>query len=179
MKPLLRWTATTVFAVALMVPLLPADAHAQARHAVPRPVPSHPIGYGGAYRGPVVHHPYYATPYFYGAYYYPYYYPFSFSVGFGCCGYPYYGYPYYPYYGGYPYAYDSSLRLQVTPREAEVFVDGYYAGIVDDFDGAFQRLTLEVGPHRIELDAQGTDPRFFDVYVDPARTVDIHADLFR
>ena len=71
------------------------------------------------------------------------------------------------------------VRLQVTPRDAAVYVDGYYAGIVDDFDGAFQRLTLEVGPHRIELDAQGSDPRFFDVYVDPARTVDIHADLFR
>ena len=27
---------------------------------------------------------------------------------------------------------ESSLRLQVTPRETEVFVDGYFAGTVDD-----------------------------------------------
>ena len=51
--------------------------------------------------------------------------------------------------------------------------------MVDDFDGTFQRLTIEAGPHHIELTAQGTEPRFFDVYVDPSRTVDIHADLFR
>ena len=177
MKPLLRWTATTVFAVALMVPLLPADAHAQARQAVPRPVPSHPIGYGGAYRGPVVHHPYYATPYFYGAYYYPYYYPFSFSVGFGCCGYPYYGYPYYPYYGGYPYAYDSSLRLQVTPREAEVFVDGYYAGTVDDFDGTFQRLHVEPGDHDLELFMPGHRSYQQKVYLQPGKTFNVRHEM--
>jgi hypothetical protein len=36
----------------------------------------------------------------------------------------------------------SSLQLQVTPRETEVFVDGYFAGRVDDFDGRFQRLPI-------------------------------------
>jgi hypothetical protein len=41
------------------------------------------------------------------------------------------------------------VRLQVSPREAEGFVDGYYAGIVDDFDGFFQRLNLRPGPHKI------------------------------
>ena len=44
---------------------------------------------------------------------------------------------------------------------------------------AFQRLTLEVGPHQIELVAPGLDSRVFEVYVDPARTVTIRADLFR
>ncbi len=160
-----------------MVPLLPADARAQARQAVPRPVPSRPIGYGGAYRGPVVHHPYYATPYFYGAYYYPYYYPFAFSVGFGCCGYPYYGYPYYPYYGGYPYAYDSSLRLQVTPREAEVFVDGYYAGTVDDFDGTFQRLHVEPGDHDLELFMPGHRSYQQKVYLQPGKTFNVRHEM--
>jgi hypothetical protein len=75
--------------------------------------------------------------------------------------------------------YYGDVRLQVSPRDASVFVDGYYAGIVDDFDGVFQRLTLEVGAHQIELDAPGLEPQFFDVYVDPARTVDIRADLYR
>jgi hypothetical protein len=36
-----------------------------------------------------------------------------------------------PHYPWYPYDAAASLRLQVTPREAEVFVDGSYAGTVD------------------------------------------------
>jgi len=81
--------------------------------------------------------------------------------------YPYYdqydGYydPYYgAYYGwraphrGYRYAYDDnygSLRLMVEPDDTEVYVDGYYAGVVDSFDGIFQRLTLRPGRHEIAL----------------------------
>ena len=53
--------------------------------------------------------------------------------------------------------YYGDIRLQVQPRDAQVYVDGYYSGIVDDFDGVFQRLTLEVGPHHIELAAPGLD----------------------
>ena len=50
---------------------------------------------------------------------------------------------------------DSSVRLQVSPKEAEVYVDGYYAGRVDDFDGALQRLRLEPGGHEITLYLDG------------------------
>ena len=72
---------------------------------------------------------------------------------------PWYGYagqwgPYYRPYGRYLPA-DASVRLEVKPAEAEVYVDGYYAGIVDDFDGAFQRLHLPPGEHEIELYLQG------------------------
>ncbi|MGC4082353.1 MAG: hypothetical protein QM736_09670 [Vicinamibacterales bacterium] len=82
-----------------------------------------------------------------------------------------------------PYAYGArvyygDVRLLVQPRDAAVYVDGYYAGIVDNFDGVFQRLTLEVGPHTIELVGPG-EPQVFDVYVDPARTTTIRTDLFR
>ena len=49
------------------------------------------------------------------------------------------------------YAPDASVRLDVKPKEAEVYVDGYYAGMVDDFDGTFQRLRVEPGEHEIEL----------------------------
>jgi hypothetical protein len=74
--------------------------------------------------------------------------------------------------------YYGDVRLQVRPRNAAVYVDGYYAGVVDDFDGTFQRLTIQAGPHQIELDAPGLQPQFFDIYVDPARTVTLHADLY-
>ena len=61
--------------------------------------------------------------------------------------------------------------------EDVLFVDGYYAGVVDDFDGFFQRLTLEVGPHEIAIEAPGFETLVYDVYVDSSRTVDVHGDL--
>ncbi|MFN7916752.1 MAG: PEGA domain-containing protein [Vicinamibacterales bacterium] len=83
-----------------------------------------------------------------------------------------------------PYAYGARIyygdvRLMVQPRDAAVYVDGYYAGVVDNFDGVFQRLTLEVGPHTIELEAPGLEPQVYEVYVDPLRTTTIRTDLFR
>lgn len=66
-----------------------------------------------------------------------------------------YPYPYpYPYRYGY-FDYRSSLRIQNTPPEAEVFVDGYFVGIVDDFDGWAQRLHLEPGEHEIAIYLEG------------------------
>jgi hypothetical protein len=97
-------------------------------------------------------------------------------------GSPYYGrvYGYLPPSAGYGSRgyYYGDVRLQVRPRGAAVYVDGYYAGIVDDFDGVFQRLTLAVGPHEIEIEAPGFEPQVFNVYVDPTRTVDLHGDLY-
>ena len=74
--------------------------------------------------------------------------------------------------GAYPYGYTprgyydpipgriyGGLRITDAPHEAQVFADGYYVGIVDDFDGVFQHLNLEVGPHRIEVRLPGYDDR--------------------
>ena len=79
------------------------------------------------------------------------------------------GYFYDPFYGPYPwwpasaygwgyypvFDYRAEVRILATPREATVYVDGFYAGIVDDFDGTFQRLPLTPGGHRIELFLDG------------------------
>jgi hypothetical protein len=63
--------------------------------------------------------------------------------------------PYPPPYG-YRYAEpDSSLRVSVKPKQAAVYVDGYFAGTVDDFDGAFQRLHVIPGEHDIVIYLQG------------------------
>ncbi|MEE2791805.1 MAG: PEGA domain-containing protein [Acidobacteriota bacterium] len=48
-----------------------------------------------------------------------------------------------------------SVRLEVKPVETEVYVDGYYAGVVDSYDGFFQRLYLTPGKHKLELRLQG------------------------
>jgi hypothetical protein len=62
------------------------------------------------------------------------------------------------------------LRLKIEPRNAEVYVDGDYAGVVDDFDGRFQQLKLAPGLHHIELRAPGHDPLKFDVNIQPRQT---------
>src|SRR3954468_3691503 len=85
----------------------------------------------------------YYRPYYYRPYYYD---PFFADPWYG------YQYPYPPYpYGYRAYEPDASVRLDVKPKQAEVYVDGYYAGIVDDFDGTFQRLHVPPGEHEIEL----------------------------
>ena len=55
----------------------------------------------------------------------------------------------------------------MTPRDAEVFVDGYYAGTVDDFDGVFQALKLDSGGYKIEIRKPGFETLHFDVRVQP------------
>jgi hypothetical protein len=61
-----------------------------------------------------------------------------------------YGYPYFPVYDN-----RAQVRLLVTPKEAAVYVDGYYAGIVDDFNGVFQSLPLSPGGHEITIFLDG------------------------
>ncbi len=103
--------------------------------------------------------------------------PYSYGYGYG------YGYGYRPYYYGTGYGYGTNylgaLRLQVRPRHAEVLVDGYYAGRVDDFDGAFQRLRLEEGTYEIAIQAPGYAPLVFDVRLLPGQTVRYRGELRR
>jgi len=142
-------------------------------------------------------HPYYGYPYYGHGYYggYPYYgYPYYGYPGWGFS--LYYGYPYYGFsvgvgYGGYPgYGYGGyavypgpaanpygGVRIAVPQRNAEVYVDGYYAGVVNDFDGTFQQVNLEPGPHRIEVRAAGFEPTNFSVQVTPGHTVTYRAAL--
>jgi hypothetical protein len=149
--------------------------------------------------------PYYRPYYPYYRPYYPYPRTFvSFGLGFGYpygfWGYPYgphwapytyyggygYGYAPYPYGYGYPYAYGrpsnyapdhGGIRLQVTPKDATVYADGFYVGIVDDFDGSFQRLALEAGPHKLEIRAPGFEPFTLDVNIIREETIKYRGPL--
>ena len=100
---------------------------------------------------------------------------------------PWYGY-YDPSYGPSPsYAWDAAqspldegaLRLKIKPAGAQVFVDGYYVGLVDDFNGVFQKLHLASGPHRIEVRADGYEPLDFDVQILPNRKLTYSGELKR
>lgn len=108
-----------------------------------------------------------------GAHAYPYGYGYS---GFGY-GYPgYYGYSS-GYAGGYVRGGHARLRIVDAPRSAEVYVDGYYAGIVDDFDGALQHLELHPGAHQIEIRAPGFAPIVFDMQAIDGRTITYRAQM--
>jgi len=94
---------------------------------------------------------YFARPAYFG--YSPFFYdPFFYGVGWS----QWYPYPYPPpyYYGGRRYNV-SEARLEIKPKNAQVYLDGYYVGVVDDFDGAWQRLDMAPGEHEITVYLQG------------------------
>ncbi len=126
--------------------LLPSPALAQRGHP-PHGGGTHVVVGGGVYYG--------------ASFYYPYAYPW-YPFGF------WYPAPYY--YGPTYYDNSSSLQLQVTPRETEVFVDGHFAGIVDNFDGTFQRLHVEPGEHELQLFLPGHKAVTQHVYLQPRNT---------
>lgn len=159
-------------ASAALLTAFPVQAEAQRRVAVPRRA--------AVVRPSVVVR---ARPtVFIGGFYYPSFYRANLYYGYGGYRYggyygPYYGaLPYYqwpPYYGYSGYGPSGNVRTQVAPRATEVFIDGYYAGTVDDFDGVFQRLHIEPGDHEIELFLPGHRPYQQRVYVQPGRTFTI------
>ena len=132
-----------------------ADAQVRVRGAVRVAAPRARVAVVvGAYRRPY-YYPFY-DPFYFDAFYRPYYRPF-------------YWYPQVAY-GQRIYDGDASLRLQVSPRETEVYIDNYYAGTVDDFDGIFQRLHLEPGSHDITLYLDGYRTVRQRIYVQPTGT---------
>jgi hypothetical protein len=145
---------------------------------------------------------YYYDPYYsfyYDPYYtgrYSYWSPFGYGYGLGYFSYDPFLFSGYGYPGGYgydPYAYGGgagyssgysqayrgvgSLRLKVKPAHAQVYIDGYYVGVIDSFDGVFQRLSIDAGPHRVELKAEGFETVEFEVMVTPGDTVTYKGEM--
>ena len=123
----------------------------------------YPYGYGSYGLGYFFYDPY--------SWYDPYYPSYSYQS---------YSYPAYAPGGVYQYRYGyptGQIRLQVRPRDAEVYVDGYYAGRVDDFDGYIQSLQIEEGPHTIEIVAPGYEDLVFNVRITAGRKIDYRGDM--
>lgn len=156
--------------------------------ATPRRYPTEP-GYGrGGYYNPRWNSWYYPyVPLTYGLFWNPWWgygSPYGSYAGYGGGygaeyggAYGYGGYGGYGPYQGPTYQTYGGLRLKVKPRDAEVFVDGYFAGVVDDFDGAFQQLNLDVGPHRIEVRAAGHEPVSFEIRTQPDEKITYKGEL--
>jgi hypothetical protein len=71
------------------------------------------------------------------------------------------------------------VQLDIDPRRAQVFVDGTYVGLVEDFSGYFHHLELPAGPHDIAVVASGYEPLSFHVLVSPGATITQRAMLTR
>lgn len=141
----------------------------------------YPSYYSYAYPYPYPYYHHYYPSYAYPGYAYPSYaYPSYAYPGYAYPGYAYPGYTY-PGYAYPPTGYASAqpgytyggVRIEGAPRDAQVFVDGYYAGIVDDFEGAFKHLNLTAGPHQVEIRIAGQQPVAFDVNVPPNQTITV------
>lgn len=103
------------------------------------------------------------------------------------------GYFYDPYFGPYPWwarptypfwyypRFDprAEVRIDCRDRVAAVYVDGFYAGIVDDFDGLFQRLPLPPGGHRLTLYLDGFETADFSLYLHPGANFTVHHAMVR
>jgi len=121
-----------------------------------------PYYYGnyGFELGYLAYSPWGWTPAFYGS-------PYGYGYGYGDPG------------GAYRaqgYA-TGAVKVKVSPRDAEVYVDGYFAGHVDDFDGLAQSLKLDSGAYRIEIRKPGFDTLQFDVRVQPGRTITYRGEM--
>lgn len=129
-----------------------ATTEAQSRHGHGRAV----VVVGGGY------YPRYYNPYFFADPWFGYQYP----------------YPLVPY--GHPMVErGASMRLDVKPKNAEVYVDGYYAGVVDDFDGTFQGLHVEPGQHEVALWLEGYRTVRQQVFLTPNNTFRIKYSMER
>src|SRR5687767_9472672 len=101
---------------------------------------------------------------------------------------------YYPRYAGFydpflwstwgPYGYwyndwRPQVRVKVEPEEigddAAVYVDGHYAGVVDDFDG--WGVAVEQGAHTIAIFMDGYRTARFDVHVGDGQTMKVRHTL--
>jgi len=78
---------------------------------------------------------------------------------------------------GIPIREPGGLHLKVKPETAKVYVDGYYAGTVDDFNGIGQRLKIEPGPHKIDIVADGFESISFEIAVISSQTINYQADM--
>jgi hypothetical protein len=69
------------------------------------------------------------------------------------------------------------LVLQTIPDIAQVFVDGYYVGLAEEFGLHGSPMDISAGTHRIELRAAGYETLAFSVIIAPNDIVRYRGDM--
>lgn len=123
--------------------------------------------YGLWWYGPTPWYDPWYDPYFmYGGYY-----------GYGSYGQAMYGYSGGGSGGEDSYRETGSVRLRVSPEQAQVYIDGVLQGLVDDFNGLGSHLSVAGGTHQLELRANGYVSLRDELVVETGRTQTYRATL--
>lgn len=69
------------------------------------------------------------------------------------------------------------MMLLTLPTQALVFVDGYYAGLAEEFGSQGRLLEMDAGPHRVEIRAPGYETLAFSVMISPNDVVRYRGDM--
>jgi hypothetical protein len=69
------------------------------------------------------------------------------------------------------------IKLEVTPERAAVFVDGHFAGTVNQFRGVGRGMLVAPGSHHIKIDLVGYQPFETDVTLLAKQKITIKTDL--
>ena len=85
---------------------------------------------------------------------------------------------YAPYYGPYgygPYVYPNAgeVKLDTKEKDAEVFINGAYAGTA----GKLKSMWMRPGSYELEIRARGRDPYAERIYVVAGKTLHVHPNL--
>jgi hypothetical protein len=70
-----------------------------------------------------------------------------------------------------------TLRLEIGPATAQLYVDGFYAGTVEEANRAQAGLSLPAGWHRLEIRAPGYVTPAINVTIEANRMVSYHGEL--
>jgi hypothetical protein len=70
-----------------------------------------------------------------------------------------------------------ALRLKVKPDTGSVYLDGELVGLVNKYDGLFQKLHLDGGNHRVEIRAPGYKTLTFNVRIESGHTETYRGEL--
>ena len=85
----------------------------------------------------------------------------------------------------YPYLYApvhgarAIVRLGVVPDDTAIYVDGFYAGLADDFESASRGLPLSPGSHAVLLHRPGYRSQRHHLYLRPGSRLAVAAALDR
>lgn len=69
------------------------------------------------------------------------------------------------------------LVLETIPDLAQVYIDGYYAGLAEEFGLRGRALDLPAGPHHVELRASGYETLTFSVMIEPNGILRYRGDM--
>jgi hypothetical protein len=70
-----------------------------------------------------------------------------------------------------------ALLLQTVPGVAQVFIDGYYVGVAEEFGLGGRAINLDAGAHHVELRAPGYETLTFRVVIESNNIVRYRGEM--